>query len=154
MYTPLACENYEGLALDVRVMPGDVLPSGCSFSTVLFGGRNRAAFGVSQDVDGRNENKCDDSIIFTETFRPSMFGRTLSATELGSAIGNVASHEIGHLLGLNHVGNVTDLMDNTGGPNTFVADQEFTASALDESVFPLGLQDGWLLLLETLGALP
>jgi hypothetical protein len=144
--------DYEGLELDVRILPGDPVPPGCTASTLLFGGRNPAAFGTSQDIDPYNQNHCDGSIIFTEMFSPSRFGRVLTADELGTAIGNVAAHELGHLLGLNHVDDVTDLMDTTGGPDTFLYDQRFKTSPLDDTIFPLGQQDGLTLLLETLGA--
>lgn len=147
-------KNYEGLGLEVRVVPGDVLPTGCTFSRVLFGGRSPTAFGISEGVDTMNLNRCDDAIVFTETFTPSNFGRLLTVEELGVAMGNVAAHEVGHLLGLNHVTDVTDLMDSTGSPMTFVADQEFKLSPLEESIFPIGFQDGWLLLMEILGAAP
>ena len=64
----------------------------------------------------------------------------------------MASHEIGHLLGLNHVDDVYNLMDTTGTAPTFLYDQTFTTSALDDMIFPIGNQDGLLLLLETLGS--
>jgi len=147
-------ENYEGLALDVRVVPPDSVPAGCEYSTLYFGGRSGDSFGIAQGIDSYNQDHCDDAVIFTEMFTPRRFGRTLTATELGIAIGNVASHELGHLFGLNHVANVYDLMDTTGEPNTFYLDQEFTNSALDDSIFPIGTQDGFLWLLETLGARP
>lgn len=143
--------NYAGLGLDLRVLPGATLPHNCSYSMILFGGRNPRAFGIAENVDPYNANPCDDGIVFTEMFTPTVFGRTLTVEELGRAIGNVASHEIGHLLGLHHVADIHDLMDNTGDATTFLLDQQFKASPLDRSVFPIGVQDGFLLLLETIG---
>jgi len=147
-------ENYEGLALDVRVIPDEALPVGVSYSCILFGGRDLGILGIAQQVDSYNRTTDDSAIVFTDMFTPSLFGRTLTVQQLGVAIGNVASHELGHLLGLNHVANVADLMDTTGGAETLLADQEFLNSPLDDTIFPIGMQDSWLLLLETLGWSP
>ncbi len=144
-------ENYEGLALDVRVVPSDPLPSG-AYSTIFFGGNSTDAFGVAEDIDSYNADRDDDAIVFTNLFTSDLFGHVLTLDELGVAIGNVAAHELGHLLGLNHVADIADLMDTTGGASTLLEDQEFlTDSPLDDSVFPMGVQDSWLWLLETLG---
>jgi len=147
-------ENYDGLNLDVRLIPDEASPTGIPFSTVLFGGRNSAAFGIAQAIDPYNTDDDDDAIVFTDLFTPSRFGRVLTVAELGTAIGNVASHEVGHLLGLNHTADVYDIMDTTGSASTFLFDQDFTNAALDESIFPIGTQDSLLLLLETLGSTP
>jgi hypothetical protein len=144
-------ENYQGLNLDVRVVPDDPLPGG-AYSSIFFGANSSEAFGVAESIDSYNADRDDDAVIFTNLFTEDLFGRTLSIEELGTAIGNVASHEMGHLLGLNHVADVEDLMDTTGGAGTLLLDQDFLRdSPLDSSVFPFGIQDAWLWLMETLG---
>lgn len=147
-------ENYQGIALQVYNTDSRPAPAGLTVSTVYFGGRNRVAYGISQDIDPYNYNPSDSSIIFTDDFTPDQFGRVITATELGRAIGNVASHEVGHLVGLNHVDNTADLMDTTGGADTFLTDQTFLTSPLDAMIWAFGLQDGPQLLEETLGATP
>jgi hypothetical protein len=144
-------ENYQGIALEIYNSDTRPAPAGVLVSTVYYGGYNRLAYGMSQDIDPYNHNPTDCSIIFTEMFTPNQFGRVLTPVELGRAIGNVTSHEVGHLVGLNHVDNTTDLMDTTGAAITFVGDQTFQTSPLDALIFPFGLQDEPLLLNETLG---
>lgn len=146
--------NYEGLDLEVRVAPDDTLPAG-DYSSIFFGGDSHDAFGVAGDIDPYNADREDDAIVFTGMFTSRFFSRTLTLEELATAIGNVASHEMGHLLGLNHVADVMDLMDTSGGAGTLLLDQEFLRdSPLDKDVFPIGVQDGVLWLLETLGPAP
>jgi len=145
-------DNYEGLALDVRNVPGDSIPAGESYSTLLFGGRSPDAYGEAQVIDTYNADPTDSAIIFTEMFTPGRFGGVLTADELGTAIGNVAAHELGHLLGLNHVANVADFMDTTGDSSTLLDPVGTANSPLHGDVAPLGTQDSFLLLLETLGA--
>lgn len=147
-------ENYAGLQLSVIVIPRNPVPAGGQVSTILLGGTNPEAYGLAEQIDYYNADHTDQAIVFTDMFTPSQFNnRVLTAQELGTAIGNIVSHEAGHLLGLNHVDNVRDLMDTTGTANTFLLDQDFTTSTLDGSIFPIGTQDGMLLLLETLGVL-
>jgi hypothetical protein len=149
-------QNYEGLELQIKVIPRDQaqIPAGCSASTILLGGFNARAFGISAEIDHYDANKCDGGIVFTDSFSPAVFGRLLTPTELGTAIGNVTAHELGHLLGLNHVDNVRDLMDTTGAADTLLQDQMFMTSPLDGTIFPIGVQDGVQLLQETLGIAP
>lgn len=131
-------------ATGLQVVSSDDLPppgpAGC-FSTVLFGGFSQTKFGVAQSVDQSNRDRCDDAIVFTEDF-DKPFAQQPSAEGIGIAIGNVAAHEAGHLLGLNHVADVSDLMDTTGSASTLLAIQIFKTSRLASSVFPIGMQNG------------
>ena len=116
-----------------------------TFSTIHFGAFSSTKFGVADDVDVGNLDRCDDGIIFTVGF-DNPFASRPSATGIGVAIGNVAAHEAGHLLGLNHVSDITALMDNTGTASTLLADQDFKTAPLSPSVFPIGMQDAPALL--------
>jgi hypothetical protein len=123
------------------------------FSTIFFGTFSGTQFGVAQSVDQSNRDCCDDGIVFTDNF-DKPFAQQPSAEAIAVAIGNVAAHEAGHLLGLNHTADVTDLMDTTGSASTLLADQEFKLAPLSETIFPFGKQNGPVLLRRVVPAAP
>ncbi len=129
-------------------------PAVGEFSTILFGSFHDTVFGVSLGLDAYNVDQCDDGIIFTDSFQPRVFGFAPSAVAVGAAIGNVAAHEAGHLMGLYHVTDPTALMDERSPAIHLLTDQVFKTSVLSDSVFPLGTQDSLLLLSETVGERP
>ncbi len=144
---------YAGLNVIVQTSDDPVPIDGPDVSTLYFGEFSRTVFGISQNVDTWNENYCDDGIIYTDRFDDA-FATKPSPTGIAMAIGNVAAHEGGHLLGLAHVADIDDLMDTTGAASTLLADQVFKRSVFDRSIFPIGYQNGPKQLLLTVGAAP
>lgn len=139
-------QNYRNTGL--QIFTSDNPPAdntGCVVTTIHFGAFSRTKFGVAQAVDTANRKRCDDGIVFTDDF-DKPFANKPSVDGIAVAIGNVAAHEAGHLLGLNHTADVTDLMDTTGSASTLLADQEFKTAPFAPSIFPIGSQNGPALL--------
>ncbi|HUN81753.1 MAG TPA: hypothetical protein VMV81_09625 [Phycisphaerae bacterium] len=135
-------QNYQNFG--ITIVTSDDPPvdnTNCVVSTIQFGAFSATKFGIAQDVDQANHQRCDSAIVFTDQF-DKPFSPQPTTEGIGVAIGNVASHEGGHLLGLNHVADVTDLMDTTGSASTLLGDQEFKTSPLVGAIFPFGQQNG------------
>ncbi len=144
-------QNYRDFDVVVRSNDDPPREQETVFTTMLFGGFRNGIFGIAEDVDLYDADRCDDGIIFTETFVLDFFSFTPTVEQMGIAIGNVAAHEAGHLLGLNHVDNDLDLMDDTSPADAFVEDQEFLDSPLSTDIMSIGTLDSVLLLNETVG---
>jgi hypothetical protein len=143
-------QNYQRFGITVRTSD-DPPSSSVDFSTIYFGDFEPDLFGLAESVDLYNTDFCDDAIIFTETFAPFMFSSDPTAEEMGLAIGNVASHEAGHLLGLNHTNDDQELMDDESLADAFLFDQEFFQAPMSSDIMAIGYQDGSVLLFETVG---
>lgn len=142
-------ERYTGFPLDVVSSDEQGAP-GSDHSTVFFGGNNRSAFAISEQIDTENEDRSDRAIVFSGSFR-NAFSVNPTFEQMATAMGNTVAHEIGHLLGLVHTRDCAGLMDTSCGNDSLLARQVFRLSPLDSSVFPAGFQDANELLLWTLG---
>lgn len=122
-------------------------------AVIHVGGSDPRLLGLADHVDQYNESQSDAAMIYVQGFADFSV-MLLDVEEMGQMIGNTASHELGHLLGLFHTTSHVDLMDTTGTAWDLVADQSFTKGPLEPSVFPTGYENSPARLRETVGANP
>lgn len=145
-------QDYAGFHLTVSsTSEGDRFDG--SMTRIFFGTFDPALLGVAEGVDEYDAHRGQQAIVFTDTFEAFMPLRP-SVQEMSQAIANVASHEIGHLLGLVHTADPQALMDVTASLNDLLEDQIFRNSPIHSQVFPLGYQDSVQCLLDAVGGDP
>ncbi|MEW6249609.1 MAG: hypothetical protein AB1716_03100 [Planctomycetota bacterium] len=134
----------------VFVSSDDAGPPAEAHATVYFGGRDPRAFAISEAIDPYNQDPADTAIIFTGGYRDA-FSVEPNFEELAQAVGNTVAHEVGHLLGLVHTADCSDLMDTSCPNDRILSPQQFETGRLDRSVFPFGFQPSHDLLSWILG---
>ncbi len=141
-------------AYEMVVMSSDEgPPPESAHSTVHFGSTDPGLLGLADSVDQYNEDTWQDAIIYVGSFSDFEV-MDLTAEEMGQMVGNVASHELGHLLGLFHTQVPEDIMDTTGSAWDLAGDQSFLRAALEPSVFPTGFENTPVLLGQIIGYNP
>jgi len=127
----------------------DPPPAG-PYATIQFGGYDDRLLGLADSVDQYNADLGQTAIVYVESFA-DYEGMGLTVEEMGQMIGNTASHELGHLLGLFHTQKAVDLMDTTGSAWDLAGDQSFTIGPLEPTVFPVGYENSPARLIDAVG---
>ncbi len=135
---------------DVTIVTSDDPTPAGPYSTIYFGASDDGLLGLADNVDPYNAFRSQNAIIFVGSFR-TFEPMLLTVDEVGYMLANVASHELGHLLGLYHTSDAADVMDTTGSAWDLASNQTFIRAALEPTVFLTGFEDSPTLLLQTVG---
>ena len=127
-------------------------PTG-DYSTVHMGSYDAALLGVADNIDVNNQWKQQQAIVFVDTFA-AFLPLDPSVEEIVDALANVTSHEIGHLLGLNHTADSRGIMDTTANLGQMLRPQTFLRSPINPGTFVVGYQDAPRILMDTVGGSP
>ncbi len=135
----IAADRYAGF--DVVFVSSDDGPEPSEpHVTVYFGGFDARAFAISEQIDTFNKDPADAAIVYSRSFIDAFITEP-GLEQMATALGNTVAHEVGHLLGLVHTADCSDMMDTSCYNDRILAEQEFSTAELDDSVFPFGYQD-------------
>ncbi|UCF34541.1 MAG: matrixin family metalloprotease [Phycisphaerales bacterium] len=142
-------EDFVGF--DVRILSTSESSNyDAGMTRVYFGTYDPALLGVASGIDEFNGAYDQEAIVFVHTFA-AFEPLKPTVEEIAHALANVASHEIGHLLGLVHTRDRHGIMDVTASLGDLLTNQHLSFSALYEEVFPIGSQDAVQSLLYAVG---
>lgn len=138
---------YDVVLLDSRFNS----PPETQHSALYFGNFSNRFLGLADNVDTGNASLQQEAIIYAETL--ALFENLRpSAEEIAQALANIGSHELGHLLGLEHTREPADLMSTASTARQVLEqDASFTRALVHFGVFPVGWQDGPATLLSNVG---
>ncbi len=141
---------YDGLNVELFFSDDPEAPRE-GVTTVFFGAEDSNNVGLAATIDYGNRKKDHNAIVYTRNFAKYIpYGYTYR--DIAQGFANVAAHELGHLLGLNHSDLPLDVMNVSPTVDALVAPQYFSEEArLSPATFPVGQQDGAELIFETVG---
>lgn len=136
-------------AFNVQILSSyDTTAPSLPHSTVyISASSNDSFYGLSDAIDWYNENPSDNTVILAG----GLLGSGLTQTQFITTLANVTAHEMGHLCGLAHTDDDSELMDQVTPLNALSKPQDFHKAYLAE--FPIGTQDAIELLQFSLGIL-